>query len=329
MNQTTLMAAGAMMAIVVGGAVAIRPSGSKEDPRAVAAEALAPCEARVASLEARAARTERDLEAAGKQIAEATATGLEAKREIEKLRAQNEDLLAMLGGGAAPAKAGAKAGSGAASEEAAALASASGASTGGASGSSASSAAPRLGAMAGGAATPEEVAAVKSALDQIHKQEQEAQQAQRDQRRKEMQQQRIAQLQQRLGLDQGQVDKISAIYDDAEAKRQDLMQTMAGGQGGGQGGGPGGGGRGGNPDLRQAMQDLRTQEQQEITAVLTPQQQADYQVMQQEQQQQRGGRGGRGGFGGGGAAPAPGGTTAPAGGAAGTGTGTGRSARGQ
>ena len=92
--------------------------------------------------------------------------------------------------------------------------------------------------------------------------------------------QRVARLDTAVGpLTDDQKTKIKAIYDADAKKRTDLMASQ-------------------DPDMRTKMTAMMTDENKQIRALLTPDQQTKFDAMPQ-------GRGGRGGGGGGGAAPPP------------------------
>lgn len=90
--------------------------------------------------------------------------------------------------------------------------------------------------------------------------------------------QRVDRLDQAVGpLTADQKTKIKAIYDADQKKMQDLMQAQ-------------------DPDMRTKMMAMRQDENKQIRALLTPDQQTKFDAMPQ-------GRGGRGGGGGNGGAP--------------------------
>src|SRR5205085_7533730 len=81
-----------------GGSIAMRPKGAAEDPRAIVGAEMARYEARMAQLEARAEDAERQRDASQREVASALSTAIEAKREVDRLAAQTEEMMGMLGG---------------------------------------------------------------------------------------------------------------------------------------------------------------------------------------------------------------------------------------
>src|SRR5438552_297047 len=98
MNAGMLVAAGALAAGIVGGAMAMRPAPPVED--GVARAAIAAVDARMAALEADLAREKAERAAAERQIADAMNAALEAKGALDRLRAQVDDVVASLSTGA-------------------------------------------------------------------------------------------------------------------------------------------------------------------------------------------------------------------------------------
>ena len=91
--------------------------------------------------------------------------------------------------------------------------------------------------------------------------------------------QRVERLDTAVTLTADQKTKVKAIYDADMKKMQDLMQAQ-------------------DPDMRTKMQAMRADENKQIRALLTPEQQTKFDAMPQGR-----GPGGGGGMGGGGAAP--------------------------
>jgi hypothetical protein len=283
MTHTALLAASGLIAAgIVGGAIATRPSASQDDPRALIAQATAPYDQRIAALEARLRKAEQDRDAAQREAAEALSTAMETRRELDRVRGLCDDIMGTLaetGGaphGRAPAAGGSAAGAG-------------GVLLGDALPEPSTPATLASGGLPAYAKPDSaQVAAVKEALTEIRKQEQQDQQRQREERRQQMMQRRLADLQQRLGLTPEQTQQISAIWEDMQAKRQQLFESMRGGDPGMQMD---------RQQMRDAMTALRTEEEQKLQQTLTPEQFTQY---QQIQQQDQGGRRGGGGFMGGG-----------------------------
>src|SRR2546423_15379189 len=99
MSQTAMLASAAVIAAgVVGGAIAFRPAAPKEDSRAI--EAIAHHDTRLGALEARVTKAERARDAAEREAAEAMQVALDARRDLERLQAQTEEIMTLLGGGA-------------------------------------------------------------------------------------------------------------------------------------------------------------------------------------------------------------------------------------
>ncbi len=283
MNGVHLMAAaGVIGAGLVGGAVLVRPAPVEDGSGRAARSAVAALESRVASLEEDLAQANRERAAAERQIADAMSAAIEARREVERLRGQTEDILLALNGGA---EKGAKLASKDASKKPAdADAPALGTTTGSLDTDPRLAAAP---ASPPDAVAPQDVEVVKKALAEIRKAEDEQQQAQREARRQELQARRLKDLTARLNLTEHQAGTIQTIWDETQAKRTLLFQAMRDG-----GGAP-------SPDMREQMQATRAEEQQKIQALLSPAQYADMQKMQEEEQAARrqfgGGFGGPGG----------------------------------
>jgi chromosome segregation ATPase len=301
MTNTGMIAAASLIAAaVVGGAIAMRPTPPKEDARAAIDRTIARTEDRIAALEARIEKAERERAASERQAADALSMALELQKEVDLLRGQTDDIMAALAttGSNPRAAGGRKASSGGeAAPEAVALGAPA------PEGPAASGGDTRLAAR-GAELAPPEVAVVKQALEQIRKEEAEQQRAEREARRKEFQQQRLAVLTERLGLSPAQVEKLGAIWDEADAKRQELFQTMR----------EGGLDRG---EMREAMAAIRQQVDQQLQETLTTAQYTEYQKIREEEQPTRGGGPFGSGFGGGGRGgrfPAPAGTSTSGGG---------------
>ncbi len=281
MNQTVIFAAaGVLAAGLVGGAVAVRPaSQDAQGAQGAVAAAVAPFQNRIATLEDAVAQAAREREAAERQIAEAMSVAIESKRDLEKMQRRMDDVLAMLDG---------VQGAGLASNASAKPVAA---------GADPSLAAPVDGAApapvlaAGpppltGSSQPGEVAAVRKALEQIKKEDDDRERAEREARRQEQMNRRLDNLEQKLGLQPGQKDAIATIWAESAEKSRALMESIRQ-NGGGFGGGAGGGDRGA---MREQMTAVRAESDKKIQEILTPAQYAEYQKIEDEDRP--GGRGG-------------------------------------
>jgi chromosome segregation ATPase len=257
---------GAGFALAAAGAIGIElgaRSGAAAVPRPDEAT-LARLEARVRALEVEVKAARRDCDAAEREGADALAQALEAKRELEKVRDRTDDLFGLLDGVRTAASKGGPAG-----EPGPGLAPSARRPPEAALGAPLADAGAEPYARAV-EPSPRELATVKQALAEIRKQEDEEQQKRRDERRKQFLQERLADLQAKIGLSPQQVDGLSAVWNDAQTKREALFQQMRDGTG--------------NPaEMRTAMQTIREESEKAIQSLLTPAQYTDYQKIQEEE----------------------------------------------
>jgi hypothetical protein len=271
-TTTTLAAAGVLAAGLLGAGVALRPHTTDDAIQARIDASAAPLTARVAELEARAERLEKERDAALRQGAEALSAALDAKRDLEKLRDRTDDLMAALSGAGGAARGGASAGlpSAGSPPRGTIVAGAPGAGTG--TGTEAADGGGATLAAGSGAGTSEarQLEVVRAAVEQIQREDRERQRRQWEDGRRRMQERRLSDLTQKLGLSPQQGERLQTIWDESAQRREAAFTSMREGNG--------------SPmEMRETMQSIRADEDRKVQETLTAQQYEEYQKTQREQ----------------------------------------------
>jgi len=249
---------------LVGAGIALRPASTESSGAEAIRAALRPLEERVQALESETTRLAKERDAALRQGAEALSVAIEAKRDLEREKGRTDDILASLAGitGGSEGKAmlpGATLASTAGGAERGAVDAASQGDAGrGLSGAPTEA----------GAASPQQMAQVRTALAEIRKQEAQDQVRRWEEQRKVARKKQLDDLAQRLALTPLQAERVQAIWDDSNARRQAAMSAIH------EGGAP-------MTSLKTAMQEVRAEEERRLGETLSPSQLDEYKKVHQ------------------------------------------------